>query len=134
MMTSNNRSAMRWRNGVALTILISGLFVLLMLTGASCAGAEPSDVVNNAAPVVTPTLVPTLTNVTPPQHTVFSGYGTWILESLDSAPIIDETFVRVEIGEGQFSGYDGCNWFSGYSEDDLRAPATFENGLLSLPH
>ena len=70
----------------------------------------------------------------PPEHKEFSGYGTWILESLDGAPIIDETFLSIEIGEDQFRGYDGCNWMTGFSEEDLRAPATFENGALSLPH
>ncbi len=112
-----------------------GTWILESLDGRPISGsAEPNDAVAPVVPVATPTLVPTLANVAPPEQTELSGDGTWILESLDGRPIIDETFVRIEIREDQFSGYDGCNWISGYSEDDLRAPATFEKGVLSLPH
>lgn len=112
-----------------------GTWVLESLDGRPISGsAEPNDAVAPVVPVATPTLVPTLANVAPPEQTELSGDGIWILESLDGRPIIDGTFLWVEIREDQFSGYDGCNWITGFSEDGLRAPATFENGVLSFPH
>lgn len=133
MPVSNNRSTLRKR-GVALASLLSGLFVLLTVAVAGCGSAEPNYTVDTAVPVTTSTLVPTLTNVASPEQTKLPVDGTWIVESLPGRPIIDGTFLWVEMREDQFSGYDGCNRITGFSEDGLRAPATFENGVLSLPH
>ena len=162
-MSTSNRNGTQCRNGVASTSMLSGIFVLLMLAAASCGGAEPDVAANivapvatqtsestptnvvpterteatdigTVAPVATPALDPTATIVAPTERSDWSGYGAWVLESLDGGPIIDETFVRIEIGEDQFSGYDGCNWITGFSGDGVRAPAIFKNGALSLPH
>ena len=134
MWLSNNRSAIRWRDGVTSTSLLSGLFVLLTLSTASCGGAESDDTVGTVAPALTPTLDPTSPIVAPTEKTEFSSYGMWILETLDGGPIIDGKSMRIELGEDQFKGYDGCNWITGFSEDGVQTPATFENGVLSLPH
>ena len=163
MSVTSNRFGTRCRNGVASTSMLSGIFVLLMLAAANCGGAEPGGAVKTVAPVATqtsestptnvvpterteatdigtvapvatPALDPTATIVAPTERSDWSGYGAWVLESLDGGPIIDETFVRIEVGEDQFSGYDGCNWITGFSEDGVRAPAIFKNGALSLPH
>ncbi len=134
MSVTSNRFGTRCRNRVASTSMLSGIFVLLMLVAASCGGAEPDDTANIVAPVATPALDPTATIVAPTERSDWSGYGAWVLESLDGRPIIDETFVRIEVSEDQFSGYDGCNWITGFSEDGVRSPATFENGVLSFPH
>ena len=162
-MSTSNRNGTQCRNGVASTSMLIGIFVLLMLAAASCGGAEPDDAANivapvatqtsesaptnivpterteateigTVAPIATPALDPTATIVAPTERSNWSVHGTWILESLDGRPIIDETFVRIEVGEDQFSGYDGCNWITGFSEDGVRSPATFENGVLSFPH
>ncbi|MCY4474054.1 MAG: META domain-containing protein [Chloroflexi bacterium] len=140
--------------------MLSGIFVLLMLASASCGGAEPDDAVKTVAPVgtqasgttptnivpteqteaidigtvapvATPALDPTNIAVAPADHIQLSGNGIWILESLDGDPIVEDSFVQVEIGENEADGYDGCNWFGGSSEDG--APVADKSGLFSFP-
>ena len=131
MRVSNNRSTMRWRYGVALTGLLNGLFVLLMLAAVSCGGTQPDDAVETASPVAPLTLVPTLANFAPPEQTELPADGTWILELLDGRPIIEGSFVMVEIDEYQVGGFDGCNWYGGRFEDGTLVAD--ESGVFSFP-
>ena len=154
------RLAIRRRNEIALTGLLSGLCVLLMLAVLGCGDSEPEDDVDAVVPVatqapgLTPTNIvpterseaidistvapaatlardPTYTAVAPPEQTELSGDGSWILESLDGGPIIEDSFATVEIGEDRADGYDGCNWFGGSSEDGT--PVADESGVFSFP-
>ena len=160
MSNPNFRLAIRWRNELALTGLLSGLCVLLMLAVLGCGDTEPEDDVDAVVPVATqapgpspknivPTerseaidlstvapaatvaSDPTSTAVAPPEQTELSGDGTWILESLDGGPIIEDSFATVEIGEDRADGYDGCNWFGGSTEDGT--PVADESGVFSFP-
>ena len=160
MSNPKTRLAIRWRNEIALTGLLSGLCVLLMLAVLGCGDSEPEDDVDAVVPVatqapgLTPTNIvpterseaidistvapaatlardPTYTAVAPPEQTELSGDGTWILESLDGGPIIEDSFATVEIGEDRADGYDGCNWFGGSSEDGT--PVADESGVFSFP-
>lgn len=130
MTVSNNLSTLR-RRGFALASLLHGLLVLLMLAATSCGGVELEDAVVTVAPVATPTSVPTPTTVAPTEVPEMSGVGTWILESLDGRPIVEGSFVMVEIEENQISGYDGCNWYGGRFEDGTRVAD--ESGKFSFP-
>ena len=160
MSNPKTRLAIRWRNEIALTGLLSGLCVLLLLAVLGCGDSEPEDDVDAVVPVATqapgptPTNIvpterseaidistvapaatlardPTYTAVAPPEQTELSGDGTWILESLDGGPIIEDSFATVEIGEDRADGYDGCNWFGGSSEDGT--PVADESGVFSFP-
>lgn len=160
MSVTSNRFGTRCRNRVASTSMLSGIFVLLMLAAASCGGAEPDDAVKTVAPVATqtsestptnivpterteatdigtvapvatPSLDPTNVAVAPTDHVQLSGNGIWILESLDGDPIVEDSFVQVEIDENRADGYDGCNWFGGSSEDGT--PVADKSGLFSFP-
>ena len=160
MSVTSNRSGTQWWNGVASTSMLNGIFVLLMLAAASCGGAEPDDAANIVVPVATQTSESTLTNIVPTErteateigtvapvatpaldpaniavaptdHIQLSGNGIWVLESLDGDPIVEDSFVQVEISENRADGYDGCNWFGGSSEDGT--PVADESGVFSFP-
>lgn len=51
------------------------------------------------------------------QQAVLSAYGTWVLESLDGQPLIEDSFVMMSVNENWHEGYDGCNRFGGRPED-----------------
>ena len=52
-----------------------------------------------------------------PEQTVLPSYGTWVLESLDGQPPIEESFVMMSVNEEWLEGYDGCNRYGGRIED-----------------
>ena len=52
-----------------------------------------------------------------PEQTVLPSYGTWVLESLDGQPPLEESFVMMSVNEGWLEGYDGCNRYGGRIED-----------------
>ena len=39
--------------------------------------------------------------------------ATWILESLNGRPPIQETFITLKLDEGRLGGFDGCNSYGG---------------------
>lgn len=51
------------------------------------------------------------------QQAVLQGYGTWVLESLDGQPLVEDSFVMMSVNENWHEGYDGCNRFGGRPED-----------------
>ncbi len=51
------------------------------------------------------------------EQAVLSGYGTWVLESLDGQPPIEDSFVVMSVDENWLEGYDGCNRYGGRPED-----------------
>ena len=88
---------------------------------ARAAAPEPTRAVGDATPTQTaPPASPEPTRGAgdaAPQQAVLSGYGTWMLESLDGQPPIEDSFVMMSVNENWLEGYDGCNRYGGRPED-----------------
>ena len=76
-----------------------------------------------------PTLVPA--SASAPAQTALPGDATWILDSLDGRPIIENSFVTLKIDEDLLVGYDGCNSYGGRFEDGR--PIADAVGMFSGP-
>ena len=72
-------------------------------------------------------LAPTAAGVT----TELPVAATWILDSLDGQPLIEESVVTLRIDENQLDGVDGCNAYSWRSRDG--APIANANGRFAVP-
>ncbi len=59
------------------------------------------------------------------------GEGTWVLETLDGRPIIEESTITLRVGDSWIDGIDGCNSYGGRSEEG--APVAGADGVLSIP-
>ncbi|MCY4114598.1 MAG: META domain-containing protein [Chloroflexi bacterium] len=86
------------------TVPIGPLIILLFLV-AACGGGDPD---------------PDL-----------AGEGTWVLESLDGRPVIEESTITLRIGDNSINGIDGCNSYGGRSEEGTLVAGT--DGVLSIP-
>ena len=43
----------------------------------------------------------------------------WVLESLGAQPLVEDTNITLEFGDGSYSGYSGCNFYGGdYTADE----------------
>ena len=60
-----------------------------------------------------------------------AGEGTWVLESLDGRPVIEESTITLRIGGSSINGIDGCNSYGGRSEEGT--PVAGSDGVLSMP-
>ena len=60
-----------------------------------------------------------------------AGEGTWVLESLDGRPVINESAVTLRIGDSWFDGLDGCNSYGGRSQEGT--PVAGADGVFSVP-
>ena len=72
--------------------------------------------------------------VTPPPSAAdmeLAAQATWVLESLDGRPIIEESVITLRIGDNWFDGIDGCNSYGGRSEDGK--PVAGADGVFSIP-
>ena len=117
-----------WPNGLAVILTIAGLF----LSSIACSNAD----------VATPTKGITAVAPTPPPPTTQIPDGsTWILQTLDGAPVFGGTFVWLRLDGDTYSGFDGCNTFGGRFEDgkpvasgdgEFAAPPTFRT-LIGCP-
>ena len=99
-----------------------GLFgsttVAITVAVASCGGAEPEEAVETALVDPSPTSeAPTPTSVPESEEIELPVDTTWVLESLDGKPVVEGSFVEIEIGEEWTTGFDGCNRYSGRSDD-----------------
>ena len=117
-----------WPNGLAVILAIAGLFSASI----SCSNAD----------VATPTKGITAVAPTPPPPTTQIPDGsTWIVQTLDSNPVLGGTFVWLRLDGDTYSGFDGCNTFGGRFEEgkpvasghgEFAAPPTFRT-LIGCP-
>ena len=112
MRFAGNGSGSRWRSGVPKLGLIGALLFLLTVAAEGCRDAELN------APVEPG--VPTLL-----------GDATWVLDSLDGRPLIEESFITLKVGEDWLGGFDGCNSYGGQSEDGTSIADA--DGIFSVP-
>ena len=65
--------------------------------------------------------------------------ATWVLESVDGKPLIDDTFATLWLNEDTYGGFDGCNSLGGKNEDGtsvakpdgtFSAPGAFRTQML----
>ena len=114
MRVARGLSRLRWRTDVLGSGLVGAATVVVMLAAASCGGAEPEDAVATTAVVPSPTReAPTPTSVPVSEEVELPVGATWVLESVDGKPVVEGSFVELEIGEEWASGYDGCNGYGG---------------------
>ena len=125
MRNTRDGSGLRWRTGVSRLHVIGGLLVLLMVAVAGCGDAEPDVTVELGVP----TLVPA--SASAPSQMALPVDVTWILDSLDGRPIIENSFVTLKIDEELLVGYDGCNSYGGRFEDGR--PIADAVGMFSGP-
>ncbi len=111
MRFTGNGLGLRWRTGVSRLGLIEGILVLLMVAAAGCGDAEPSATVEPGVPTLEPASAPA------PAQTALPGHATWVLDSLDGRPLIEESFVTLKVDENWLGGFDGCNSYGRQSED-----------------
>ena len=111
MRFNGNGLGLRWRTGDSRLGLIEGILVLLMVAAAGCGDAEPSATVEPGVPTLEPASAPA------PAQTALPGHATWVLDSLDSRPLIEESIVTLKVDENRLGGFDGCNSYGGQSED-----------------
>ena len=120
---------MRRRTGVSRLGLIQGFLVflvLLMVAAAGCGDAEPSATAEPGVPTPAPV------SASAPAQTALAGHATWVLDSLDGRPLIEESIVTLKVDENRFGGFDGCNSYGGRSEDG-RSIADADRMFSGLP-
>ncbi len=125
MRTTNNGSGLRLQPGVSRLGLVGGLLVLLMVAAAGCGDVEHEVTVEVSVPAVAPL------STSAPAQSVLPGDATWVLDSLDGRPIIENSFVTLKIDEDWLVGYDGCNSYRGRFEDGR--PIADAGGMFSGP-
>ena len=126
MRFTGNGLGLRWRTGVSRLGLIQGFLVLLMATAAGCGDAEPNATAEPGVPT------PELASAPAPAQTALAGHATWVLDSLDGRPLIEESIVTLKVDENWFGGFDGCNSYGGRSEDG-RSIADADGMFSGLP-
>ena len=62
--------------------------------------------------------------------TKLPGEATWVLESLEGRPVIEESVITLRIGDNWFDGNDGCNSYGGRSEEG--APIADADGMSTV--
>ena len=55
----------------------------------------------------------------------------WVLESVKGRLLIEFSYITIEVAGDSITGYDGCNWFGGRSEDGK--PVAAANGTFTSP-
>lgn len=90
--------------------------VVKVVTAAPTAVREPTPLPTDVATVETPGI---------------PNEASWLLESLNGNPPIDGTYVTLRVNGDSYGGFDGCNMFSGKSDDGT--PVAMPDGTLSVP-
>ena len=86
----------------------------MALAAANCGGSEPDDMAETVVVAPSPTReAPTPTSVPVSEEVELPIGATWVLESVDGKPVVEGSFVELEIGEEWASGFDGCNGYGG---------------------
>ncbi len=98
--------------------LFVALTVVMALATVNCTGSEPDDTAEAVVVAPSPTReAPTPTNVPVSEEVELPIGATLVLESVDGKPVVEGSFVEIEIGEEWASGYDGCNGYGGRIPD-----------------
>lgn len=106
--------------------LLAGVLALLALAAAGCGAAVPA----RMAPPADPEATGGAGDVATAQATQ-PGDGTWVLESLDGRPAIEDSFIVLTVSEDLATGFDGCNRYGGRSADGR--PVFDISGKFSAP-
>ena len=118
-------SRLRSETGALAFGLFGAATVVMALVAVNCGGSEPDDLAETVVVAPSPTReaptptreAPTPTNV-PVSEEIEPPIGaTLVLESVDGKPVVEGSFVELEIGEEWVSGFDGCNGYGGRSDD-----------------
>ena len=126
MKITNVQSGLRWWLGIRGPSWIGMLVLFLMVFAVGCGDVAPT---STSVPVVSTSMVkPTFTV---PTEVVLPGDATWILYLLDGKPLIEGTFVTLKLDDDSLGGFDGCNSYSGRSEDGSSVFDT--DGTISVP-
>ena len=94
MRTTSNGSGLRLQSGVSRLGLVGGLLVLLMVAAAGCGDVEPDVTVEVSVPALASA------SASAPVQSALPGDATWILDSLDGRPIIEDSFVTLKDRSG----------------------------------
>lgn len=121
-------------------VLIGPLAILLVLL-AACGDVDPTSPPSSALgsrgasfpgnPAPTPTADGPDVSPSSSFDLKLTGEGTWVLESLDGQPVIEESAVTLRIGDSWIDGIDGCNSYGGRSEEGT--PVAGADGVFSIP-
>lgn len=123
---SGNESGMRRRTGLWSVDFVAGLLALIAVAAAGCGGATPTQMAPSPDPE------PTIdAGAASPAQTVPPSDGIWVLESMDIQPVIENSFVMLNVNEDLATGFDGCNRYGGQSVDG--APVFGVHGKFSAP-
>ena len=122
---AGNESGVRRRIGLWRVNFIAGLLALVAVAAAGCA-ATPAQMAPDADPEPTAGVG----DATPAQ-TVQPSDGIWVLESMDGQPVIENSFVMLNVNEDLVTGFDGCNRYGLRSVDG--APVFDVHGKFSAP-
>ena len=121
-------------------VLIGPLAILLFLLAACSDVGSPSPPSNTLGskgasfpgnPAPTPTAAGPDVSQSPSSDLELAGEGTWVLESLDGRPVIEEPVVTLRIGDSWIDGIDGCNSYGGRFEEGT--PVAGAGGVFSIP-
>ena len=123
---ASNGSGVRRRTGLWSVYFVAGLLALIAVAAAGCGGATPTQMAPSPDPE------PTIdAGDAAPAQTVQPSNGIWVLESMDSQPVIENSFVMLNVNEDLATGFDGCNRYGGQSVDG--APVFGVHGKFSAP-
>ena len=99
-----HESGVRRRTGLWRVNFITGLLALIAVAAAGCSAATPAPMAPSADPEPTG-VAGDATPATPVQPSD----GIWVLESIDGQPVIENSFVMLNVNEDLATGFDGCN-------------------------
>ena len=123
---AGNESGVRRRTGLWRVNFIAGLLALIAVAAAGCSAATPAPMAPSADPEPTGGA-----GAATPVQTVQPSDGIWVLESIDGQPVIENTFVMLNVNEDLATGFDGCNRYGGRSVDGT--PVFDVHGKFSAP-
>ncbi len=117
-------------------IVLIGLIAILIFLVAGCDDrySTPSPRATQEATdtsTSTPAIGGTNASQSPSDDIELAGETTWTLESLDGQPVLETSVITLKIGDNWIDGIDGCNSYSGRSEE--RTPVTGSDGVFSIP-
>lgn len=132
MQVARGLSRLRSETGALAFGLFGLATIVVMLVAASCGGADPEDVVATAVVVPSPTKeAPTPTSLPVSEEVELPIGATLVLESVDGKPVVEGSFVELEIGEEWATGFDGCNGYGGRPPEGV--PIFGAEGAFAAP-
>ena len=114
MQVARGLSRLRSETGALAFGLFGAATVVMALAATNCGGSEPDDMAETVVVAPSPTReAPTPTSVPVSEEVELPIGATLVLESVDGKPVVEGSFVELEIGEEWASGFDGCNGYGG---------------------